>query len=509
MSSRTIHHQPNRGTVVLSAAVALAAVLAGPAPAHALPQQGSMLDQRPLVDAATIVRTTIETLGVDGLASIVIETDSVAVWWKGGQQALPSGVATVVQQVAKNVPVRVANAKFSISELRSASAKLENQLRADTRFHGIKAKPDGSGLIVKFDAAGITGALPEVDVPATVSIEERMHPISRGNDSSPWSGGASIVNTSIGAGCTSGFGVNTPGGRAVLTAGHCGESGHRITDGAGEFIGNVGADDNNFDVLIIPTNAVSNRIYVGGANSTQQRTVTGGGAPFIGERLCQSGNTSANAVGSPICNLQVQFEGTDSQRLWEARQLDGQIAARPGDSGGPVYLDHGNGTVTARGTSTRVAGSGFGFAGFEKAQRNFGVSIPGGGGSRTGPVVSAATSKCLDINGSGTADGTKIQIWTCNGTGAQQWTIGGDGTVRGLGKCLDVRSSGTANGTIVHLWTCNGTGAQVWSIQSNGSLINPQSAKCLDVTGNGTADGTQIQIWTCSGGANQRWTFPS
>jgi hypothetical protein len=496
MSSRLISR-------TLTAAVAVAAMVA--APANAEPER--VLDQRPLVDAATTIRTAID--GLDGLASIVIEPDSVAVWWKGGQQALPDRVAAVVAQVAKTVPVRVANARFSKAELLAASAKLENQLRTNAQFHGIKAKPDGSGLIVKFDGAGIAEALPDVDVPAAVSIEERMQPISRGNDSSPWSGGASIVNTSIGAGCTSGFGVNTPGGRAVLTAGHCGDPGHRFTDGAGEFIGNVGGDDNNFDVLIIPTNAVSNRIYVGGGNSTQQRTVTGGGAPFVGERLCQSGNTSANAVGSPICNLQVQFEGTDSQRLWEARQLDGQIAARPGDSGGPVYLDRGDGTVTARGTSTRVAGSGFGFAGFEKAQRDFGVSIPGGTGGRTGPVISAASGKCLDINASGTADGTKIQIWTCNGTGAQQWTIGGDGTVRGLGKCLDVRSSGTANGTIVQLWGCNGTGAQTWSIQANGSLVNPQSAKCLDVTGNGTANGTQMQIFTCSGAANQRWTFPS
>ncbi|MEV0721060.1 RICIN domain-containing protein, partial [Asanoa sp. NPDC050611] len=156
-----------------------------------------------------------------------------------------------------------------------------------------------------------------------------------------------------------------------------------------------------------------------------------------------------------------------------------------------------------------VAGSGFGFAGFEKAQQRFGVSIPGGsGGGRTGQVVSAATNKCLDINGSGTADGTKIQIWSCNGTGAQRWTIGSDGTVRGLGKCLDVRSSGTANGTVVQLWGCNGTGAQVWSPQSTGALVNPQSGRCLDVAGNGTADGTQVQIWDCVGVANQRWSLP-
>jgi streptogrisin D len=504
-------HRPNRATVCLSVALAVATGLAAPGlQAQAEPGHGAAIDQVPLVDAATIVRDS--SLNVDGLASIVLEERSVAVWWKGGRQALPSRVAAAVEQAAKIAPIRVADAKFSMTELRSASAKLEDRLRANPRFNGIKAKPDGSGLIVKFDPAGPAeafAALPDVGVPATASLEEPLRPISRENDSSPWSGGAEIINTSIGAGCTSGWGVNTPGGRAILSAGHCGEPGNRITDGAGEFIGNVGADDNNFDVLLIPTNAVVNRIYVGGANSTQQRTVTGGGAPFVGERLCQSGNTSANTVGAPVCNLQVQFEGTDSQRLWEARQLDNQTAARPGDSGGPVYLDRGDGTVTARGTSTRVAGSGFGFAGFEKAQQDFGVSIPGGGGGgRTGPVVSAASGKCLDINGSGTADGTKIQIWTCNGTGAQQWTIGTDGTLRGLGKCLDVRFSGTANGTITQLWTCNGSGAQVWSAQANGSLVNPQSGRCLDVTGNNTANGTQLQIWDCNGGANQRWTLP-
>ena len=128
---------------------------------------------------------------------------------------------------------------------------------------------------------------------------------------------------------------------------------------------------------------------------------------------------------------------------------------------------------------------------------------------RTGPVTSAASNKCLDISNSGTADGTKIQIWTCNGSGAQQWTIGGDGTLRALGKCLDVKGSGTVNGTIVQLYTCNGTGAQVWTAGANGSLVNPQSGRCLDVSGNGTADGTQINIWDCNGAANQRWTLPA
>ncbi|ORT60747.1 RICIN domain-containing protein [Streptomyces sp. CB03238] len=515
---------PRRGSMILGAAATVACLVAGPVFAAQaetrLPGRSAAVepprtpDQRPLVDAATLVRSAVEKSGAKGLASIVIGTKSVTVWWKGGQEALPRQVATAVGRANRAAPVRVADAKFTILELRAASAKIEHALHTDPRFHGIKAEPDGSGLIVKFDAADPVPAdtrLPDTGVPATVSVEERLRPVSRGNDSPPWSGGAEIVNTSIGAGCTSGFGVTTPGGvQAVLTAGHCGESGHRFTDGAGEFIGNGGADDNNFDVMIIPTGSVSNRIYVGGGGSSQQRTVTGGGAPFIGERLCHSGNTSANAVGGPVCNFQVQYEYTDSQRLWEARQMDGQTAARPGDSGGPVYLDHGDGTVTARGTTTRAGGSGLGFAGFEKAQQDFGVSIPGGsGGTRVGPVVSAATGKCLDVSASNTADGTKIQIWTCNGTGVQRWTLGGDGTLRAFDKCLDVRSGGTVNGTAVQLWTCNGTGAQTWSTQGNGSLVNPQSGKCLDVADNGTADGTRVQIWDCTGAANQRWTYPS
>ena len=124
----------------------------------------------------------------------------------------------------------------------------------------------------------------------------------------------------------------------------------------------------------------------------------------------------------------------------------------------------------------------------------------------TGPIVGLA-GKCVDVSNAGTADGTKIQLWTCTGSAAQQWTRNGQ-TWRALGKCLDVSGSGTANGTLVQLWTCNGTGAQNWTAGANSSLVNPNSGKCLDVSGNNSANGTQIHIWTCNGAANQRWTTP-
>ncbi|MFF5455128.1 ricin-type beta-trefoil lectin domain protein [Streptomyces sp. NPDC012950] len=129
------------------------------------------------------------------------------------------------------------------------------------------------------------------------------------------------------------------------------------------------------------------------------------------------------------------------------------------------------------------------------------------GGVPTGEIRGLG-NKCLDVDDSQTADGTKIQTWGCNDTGAQRWTVSGDGALKVLGKCLDVSNGGSADGTKVQLWTCNGSGAQTWQAQADGSLRNPQSAKCLDVAGGATADGTKVQLWTCNGTSAQKWALP-
>ncbi|MFF8809195.1 ricin-type beta-trefoil lectin domain protein [Streptomyces omiyaensis] len=130
-----------------------------------------------------------------------------------------------------------------------------------------------------------------------------------------------------------------------------------------------------------------------------------------------------------------------------------------------------------------------------------------GGSAGTGEVKGVG-GKCLDVDNAQTADGTKIQLWTCNGTAAQRWTLPGDGTVKALGKCLDVSNGGSADGTRVQLWTCNGTAAQQWEPRSDGTVRNPRSAKCLDASGGVWNDGTAVHLWTCHTGANQRWTLP-
>ncbi|KUL75416.1 MULTISPECIES: PQQ-dependent sugar dehydrogenase, partial [unclassified Streptomyces] len=68
---------------------------------------------------------------------------------------------------------------------------------------------------------------------------------------------------------------------------------------------------------------------------------------------------------------------------------------------------------------------------------DFSFSTATGGGSRSGEVR-GVNGKCLDVDNANTADGTKMQIWTCNTTAAQRWTVGTDNTLRALGKCLDI-----------------------------------------------------------------------
>jgi len=129
------------------------------------------------------------------------------------------------------------------------------------------------------------------------------------------------------------------------------------------------------------------------------------------------------------------------------------------------------------------------------------------GGARSGEITGLA-GKCVDVYWGRDANGTPVQLYTCNGSSAQWWTLPGDGTVRALGRCLDVPGGSTAGGTRVQLWDCNGGANQVWQSRADGTLRNPLSDKCLDAPGWSSADGTRLQIWDCNGGTNQQWRSP-
>ncbi|MER5890652.1 RICIN domain-containing protein, partial [Streptomyces sp. NPDC001941] len=76
------------------------------------------------------------------------------------------------------------------------------------------------------------------------------------------------------------------------------------------------------------------------------------------------------------------------------------------------------------------------------------------------------------------------------------------------GMCLDVQGGGTANGTPVQIYTCNGGVAQRWQVESGEDdlhLRSMSSQKCLDIDGNKSANGTKIQVYDCYKSAGQSW----
>jgi predicted alpha-1,2-mannosidase len=127
-------------------------------------------------------------------------------------------------------------------------------------------------------------------------------------------------------------------------------------------------------------------------------------------------------------------------------------------------------------------------------------------GTKIGTITSALPNDCIDVSTSGTANGTAVQLWTCDQTGAQNWYQAPDGSLQAQGGCLDVSNSGTANGTVVQLWQCNSTGAQQWQ-KSGSELVNPESGRCLDDPNASTSNGTHLQLYDCNASQAQTWTI--
>ncbi|MYS14020.1 arabinofuranosidase catalytic domain-containing protein, partial [Streptomyces sp. SID4982] len=118
------------------------------------------------------------------------------------------------------------------------------------------------------------------------------------------------------------------------------------------------------------------------------------------------------------------------------------------------------------------------------------TNVPNGPqGTITGPG-----GKCVDVAADDTGvNGAAVQLWDCQTYAEDQhWTHNPDTSLGTISRCLDINGNGTANGTEVELWDCNGAGGQKWVQQADGSLRNPQSGRCLDAPNGTTANGTRL-----------------
>ncbi|MGH3196424.1 MAG: ricin-type beta-trefoil lectin domain protein [Streptosporangiaceae bacterium] len=126
--------------------------------------------------------------------------------------------------------------------------------------------------------------------------------------------------------------------------------------------------------------------------------------------------------------------------------------------------------------------------------------------SSPAPEFRGYGGKCLDDAGNGSADRTKIQIWTCNSRDkAQGWTYHGGELIHN-GKCANDQRFG-GNGSKVILYTCNGASNEIWTHHTNGELVLKANGGkyCLDDPAYSTRNGTQLIVYSCKDSANQRW----
>lgn len=343
--------------------------------AHTVAFPEKTLKQIPLVQAASQIRKEIERGAYAGYAGVELEDQQVALWWKG---ELPRQVSQVIAKARTSAPVRVAAAAYSLRELRAAGTQIRTSMGGqDIR---VKYAVDGSRVVVSLDMQSSLRTLAAVETGVPVEFVD-MGPkalTSRVDDWAPWSSGADLINGN--ARCTSGFPVqNSANQRFLLTAGHCGSNGNTMTDGTGEYIGAFTADNDTHDLGLVTTPAgVSDTMYIAGVDSNNVVTVDGWDWTFPGEYLCQSGGSSARAIGGPVCNLRIERYNTDSGDAVEARQVDGAIAVRGGDSGGPVYGPAASGGVIAKGINCYTYTTDntiLGFQDFGTATTDYGIWI--------------------------------------------------------------------------------------------------------------------------------------
>jgi poly(hydroxyalkanoate) depolymerase family esterase len=124
-----------------------------------------------------------------------------------------------------------------------------------------------------------------------------------------------------------------------------------------------------------------------------------------------------------------------------------------------------------------------------------------------GEIAGTASNHCVNIPGTGTANGKQAVLWKCNGSANQTFTRTAESELRVNGKCLGAQGSGTTNGTRAVIDDCTGGAHQRWNVNADGTITNAHNSLCLDAFGGGTNNGTRVILWSCSGGSHQQWTI--
>jgi GH25 family lysozyme M1 (1,4-beta-N-acetylmuramidase) len=146
---------------------------------------------------------------------------------------------------------------------------------------------------------------------------------------------------------------------------------------------------------------------------------------------------------------------------------------------------------------------------YASGSTTFTWAIPAAGNSGFAGTIRqvGGTGKCLDDPSSSTANGTKVDLWSCTGKSNQSWTTVQDGTIRVLGHCL------AASGSTVVLWGCSSSFLnQQWRAATDSELVNAASGLCLYYPNANAGNGAKPTMSTCANIAPQsgeHWARPA
>ena len=127
-------------------------------------------------------------------------------------------------------------------------------------------------------------------------------------------------------------------------------------------------------------------------------------------------------------------------------------------------------------------------------------------------IVSQLAGKCVEVDGGGKLNRTRLFITPCSDAPNRQWTVpppGYEGDVRIFGNmCLDAYSNLGRAGDRIELWSCSNLPNQRWTLTPAGELKGG-SGLCVTLNGSAIADSTGMAIQPCTGAAAQKWSYGS
>ncbi|GAA3809868.1 hypothetical protein GCM10023083_50660 [Streptomyces phyllanthi] len=201
----------------------------------------------------------------------------------------------------------------------------------------------------------------------------------------------------------------------------------------------------------------------GKEDGTQPHTLTG---------MSQTYKADSGAQVTKATKLTYDDAGNTKTRTYDGSEQaldwtwDGQVAKITGfgENGAGAWLGLANKCLDLAGAST-TAGTALQLysCNGSKAQK-LRIDAPAGSSDASTGALKVL-GKCAVPSGGATANATPVVIADCTGAEGQKWTATAEGTLKHVssGKCLDVGNSNSADGTDLQLYTCNSTAAQSWT----------------------------------------------